>query len=38
VPVSSAATDFFVLSVPSAMPVRTLAEFVDTPAPGRPAG
>ncbi len=28
VPVSSAATDFFVLSVPSAMPARTLAEFV----------
>ncbi len=28
VPVSSAATDFFVLSVPSTMPVRTLAEFV----------
>jgi tripartite-type tricarboxylate transporter receptor subunit TctC len=28
VPVSSGATDFFVLSVPSAMPVRTLAEFV----------
>lgn len=29
VPVSSAATDFFVLSVPAAMPVRTLAEFVE---------
>jgi tripartite-type tricarboxylate transporter receptor subunit TctC len=29
VPVSSAATDFFVLSVPSAMPARTLAEFVE---------
>lgn len=28
VPVSSAATDFFALSVPSAMPARTLAEFV----------
>ena len=28
VPVSSAATDFFVLSVPAALPARTLAEFV----------
>ena len=28
VPVSSAATDFFVLSVPSTIPARTLAEFV----------
>ncbi|MBD0275698.1 MAG: tripartite tricarboxylate transporter substrate binding protein, partial [Acetobacteraceae bacterium] len=36
-PVSSAATDFFVLSVPSAMPVRTLAEFVDH-ARARPPG
>ena len=37
VPVSSAATDFFVLSVPSAMPVRTLAEFVEH-ARARPGG
>jgi tripartite-type tricarboxylate transporter receptor subunit TctC len=37
VPVSSAATDFFVLSVPSAMPVRTLAGFVDH-ARARPPG
>jgi tripartite-type tricarboxylate transporter receptor subunit TctC len=29
VPISTAATDFFVLSVPAALPVRTLAEFVD---------
>jgi tripartite-type tricarboxylate transporter receptor subunit TctC len=36
-PVSSAATDFFVLSVPSAMSVRTLAEFVDH-ARARPPG
>ncbi|MBD0275217.1 MAG: hypothetical protein ICV73_25240, partial [Acetobacteraceae bacterium] len=36
-PVSSACTDFFVLSVPSAMPARTLGEFV-AHARARPPG